>query len=116
MDNMESYKVRINNILVFQKKYQDPEFSAKLLAEELGISVFKLSRILKTEFGKAYTDIVHAHRIQDAKRYLMDHRFVDYTVDDIGTLVGFNNRQSFFLAFKKVAGTTPERFRHHNKA
>ena len=60
----------------------------------------------------SYSDIVHTYRIQDAVRYLKDRRFALYSMDDIGTMVGFRNRQSFFAAFKKATGTTPDKFRH----
>lgn len=108
---MDSYKAQIDRILIAEKKYGDPEFSATRLAEELGVSTYKLSRILKTEYGMTFHDIVHAYRIRNAMRYLKDRRFTPYSVDDIGEMVGFGNRQSFFSAFRKVTGTTPERFR-----
>ena len=44
-------------------------------------------------------------------RHLKDKRFAPYSIDDIGLMVGFRNRQSFFSAFKKVSGTTPEKYR-----
>lgn len=111
MDKQEIHKDRIDAILVKGKKYREPDFSAQILAEMLEVSASKLSRIIKDEYGMAYADIVHGYRIQDAKHYLKDARMNPYSVDDIGTLVGFKNRQSFFTAFRKATGTTPERYR-----
>lgn len=110
------HKDRIDAILIKGKKYREPDFSAQTLAEMLEVSASKLSRIIKDEYGMAYADIVHGYRIQDAKRYLKDARMLPYSVDDIGTLVGFKNRQSFFAAFRKATGTTPERYRRENDA
>ncbi|MCH5312685.1 MAG: AraC family transcriptional regulator, partial [Prevotella sp.] len=87
------------------------EFSAGNLAEMRGVSVWNLSRIVKKEYGKRYAEIVHEYRIKDAMIYLRDKRFETYSVYDIGAMVGFGNRQSFFWAFKKVAGMTPEKYR-----
>ena len=109
---MESHKEQIDHLLIAEKNYENPEFSAQQLAEKLGVSAFQLSRILKAEYGMSYADIVHTHRIHHAMRYLKDRRFAPYSVDDIGTMVGFRNRQSFFNAFKKVAGTTPDKYRN----
>ena len=111
MDKQEAYKESIDAILIKGKGYLEPDFSAQRLAERLGISAFSLSRMLKAIYGKSYSDIVHAHRIQDAMCHLKDKRFAPYSVDDIGMMVGFKNRQSFFTAFKKVTGMTPEKFR-----
>ena len=111
MEKLETYKESIDAILIKGKGYLVPDFSAQQLAERLGISAFTLSRLLKAIYGVSYSDIVHAHRIQDATRYLKDKRFAPYSVDDIGMMVGFKNRQSFFTAFKKLTGMTPDKFR-----
>ena len=111
MEKLETYKESIDAILIKGKWYLVPDFSAQQLAEQLGISIFSLSRLLKAIYGKSYSDIVHAHRIQDATRHLKDKRFAPYSVDDIGMMVGFKNRQSFFTAFKKLTGMTPDKFR-----
>ncbi len=105
------YKDCIDEILIKEKRYRTPNFSAGKLAEMLGVPAYKLSRIIKEEYGMAYTDIVHYYRVQDAAKHLKDRRLAPYTVDDIGAMVGFSNRQSFFTAFRKVMGTTPERYR-----
>jgi len=104
-------KEEIENILIKGKKYRDPDYSAIRLAEDLGCSVFKISRAIKKDFGCSYSDLVLSRRIEDAKRHLTNPNKADYTVDDIGVLVGFKNRMSFFIAFKKYAGTTPEKWR-----
>ena len=111
MEKLETYKESIDAILIKGKGYLVPDFSAQQLAEQLGISIFSLSRMLKAIYGVSYSDIVHAHRIQDATRHLKDKRFAPYSVDDIGMMVGFKNRQSFFTAFKKLTGMTPDKFR-----
>lgn len=111
MEKRDLYKESIETILIKEKRYLVPDFSARKLAEQIGISAFALSRFLKTAYGKSYTDFVHTYRIQDAMRHLKNKRFNPYSIDDIGVMVGFKNRQSFFSAFKKVTGTTPEKFR-----
>ena len=106
-----NYKEAIDRILVGEEAYQDPGFSAQGLAERLDVSPYKLSRILRSEYGSSYTELVHELRIGKACRCLRQKRFAPYSVDDIGAMVGFRNRQSFFTAFKKTTGTTPEQYR-----
>jgi AraC-like DNA-binding protein len=111
MDKSALYNALIENILIKEGKYRDPNFSAQVLAGLLGVSASKLSRVIKNEYGMTYTNLVHNLRIQDAKRYLKNVRMSAYSIEDIGTFAGFKNRQSFFNAFRKATGTTPERFR-----
>lgn len=105
------YKKQIIEIVINKKKYRDQDFSAHDLAEMLGISIFQLSRVLKRELSMSYTDLVHQARIKDAQKYLVSKRGRKLTIDDIGVMVGFNNRQSFFAAFKKWVEMTPEQYR-----
>lgn len=111
MDKQAKYKEGIEAILIKEKGYLAHEFSAQQLAERIGISAFALSRLLKATYGMSYANLVHTYRIQDAMHHLKDKRFAPYSIDDIGAMVGFKNRQSFFTAFKKVTGITPEKFR-----
>ena len=108
-------KEKIINILIKQRKYRDPDFSAAKLAEVLGIENYALSRIIKKEFGRSYSDIVLAARMNDAKKYLRNPNKDSMTVEEIGILIGFKNRASFFQTFKKYVNDTPESFRKHKK-
>ena len=114
MSNDISYKETIEDVLIKRKLYRNPDFSAGKLAEMLGVPNYKVSRILQSEFGASYADLVLSRRVEDAKRALVDGRYSPYTVDDIGVMVGFKNRQSFYDAFRKYAGTTPDAFRKGN--
>ncbi len=104
-------KERIKKILLKERKYRDPDFSATKLSEMLGIENYALSRIIKKEFGCSYSDIVLSARIKDAKKYLKNPRKDSMTVEEIGILVGFKNKASFFTAYRKYAGGTPEVYR-----
>lgn len=104
-------KKDIETLLIKSHKYRDPDYSATRLAEDLGVENYKLSRILKTEYGSSYSDIVLSLRVADAKRHLVNPNKADMTVDEIGVLVGFKNRVSFFLAFKRFTGLSPEEYR-----
>ena len=102
---------KIYTILVKKRRYRDPDYKASMLADELGITVYALSRILKTEYGKAYSDIVLPLRIEDAKKMLENPDKNYLSVDDIGVWVGFRNRTSYFDAFKRFTGMTPQMYR-----
>jgi len=107
----KDWKKKIDDILVKKKGYRDPDYSAQKLAEELGVSAFQLARLLKRVYGKSYSDIVLPLRIRDAQKYLLNPKKAHLMVEEIGILVGFKNKWSFFLAFRKYAGGTPGEMR-----
>ena len=102
---------KILNIVVVQKKYKDPDYSAKDLAKELKTNTRYLSAVVNSRFGMNYSCLLNEYRVKDAKHLLTDKRYADKNVEEISTMVGFANRQSFYAAFYKNVGETPNGYR-----
>jgi len=45
--------------------------------------------------------------VNEAKSYLKNPEFSNYTITAIGLEAGFNSKSSFYEVFKKATGTTP---------
>ena len=102
---------QILNIVVVQKKYRDPNYSAKDLAKEVKTNTRYLSAVVNSRFGMNYSCLLNEYRIKDALHLLVDRRYFDKNVEDISAMVGFANRQSFYAAFYKNIGLTPNAYR-----
>ena len=108
---------KIINIVVVQKKYRDPDYSAKMLAKELETNTRYLSAVINSRFGMNYSCLLNEYRIREALHLLTDKRYAANNIEDFSTMVGFANRQSFYAAFYKIMGETPNGYRkkHTNK-
>ena len=108
---------KILNIIVVQKRYKDPNYSAKDLAKELKTNTRYLSAVINSRFGMNYSCLLNEYRIKDAMHLLTDKRYKDKNIEEISAMVGFANRQSFYAAFYKQVKETPNdyRRRHENK-
>ena len=108
---------KIINIVVVQKKYRDPDYSAKMLAKELETNTRYLSAVINSRFGMNYSCLLNEYRIREALHLLTDKRYAAKNIEDISTMGGFANRQSFYAAFYKIMGETPNGYRkkHANK-
>lgn len=108
---------KILQIIVVQKKYKDPEYSAKQLAKDIKTNTRYLSAVINTRFGMSYTCLLNEYRIKEALHLLIDKRYTDKNIEEISIMVGFANRQSFYAAFYKNTGITPKAYRnkHLNK-
>ena len=102
---------KILTIIVAEKKYRDPNYSAQQLAQELNTNPRYLSAVVNSRFGQNYSCLVNEFRIRDAQHMLIDKRYKDMTMEEIGLAVGFSNRQSFYAAFFKYKGIAPHKFR-----
>lgn len=105
---------KIIDIIVIQKKYKDPDYSAKQLAEDLRTNYRYLSAVVNSRFGMNYNSLLNKYRVKDAKLLLRDKKYVDKTVEEISAMVGFGNRQSLYTAFEKYVGETPKQYRIKN--
>lgn len=106
---------KILNLIVIQKKYKDPNYSAKDLAKELRTNTRYLSAVINSRFGMNYSCLLNEYRIKEALHLLVDKRYSEKNVEEISALVGFANRQSFYAAFYKIMGETPNGYRKRNE-
>ena len=102
---------KILNIVVIQKRYRDKDFSAKKLAQELGTNTRYISAVINSRFNTNFSCLINEYRIKEALHRMKDKRYLDLTIEEIGTLVGFANRQSFYASFYRIMGETPNGYR-----
>lgn len=107
---------KILTIIVAEKRYRDPDYSARQLAKDIETNPRYLSAVINGRFGMNYASLVNEFRVRDAQSMLLDKRYVGRTMEEIGRMVGFSNRQSFYSAFYKEKGEAPHQFqkRHLN--
>ena len=102
---------KILNIIVIEKRYRNKEFSAKELANELGTNTRYISAVINSRFNTNFSCLINEYRVKEALHRMTDKRYLDLTIEEIGTLVGFANRQSFYASFYRIMGETPNGYR-----
>lgn len=108
---MDELKEKIVEKLVIGKKYKDASYTARQLAEELETNVRYISAVVRVQFHTNYSTLVNKYRVEEAMSLLADQRYRELNVEDISDMVGFAHRQSFYTAFVKFAGMTPNAYR-----
>jgi len=94
---MDELQEKIMKIIVFDKKYRDKDYSAKQLAEDIGTNTRYISAVVNSRFHCNFTSFVNKYRIDDAMSILVDKRYQDLNVEEVGTMVGFSNRRLSML-------------------
>lgn len=102
---------KIYRIIVVRRKFRDPDYSARCLAEDLGVGHTCLSAVMRMKYNCSYSAFVNNCRIDEAKRLMADSENDKYSLDDISYMSGFSNRQSFFNNFNRFAGMSPSEYR-----
>lgn len=94
-----------------EKLYLDPSISLEKISEELNISCGHLSRIINNGMSLSFTEYINRLRVEEAKIYLVNPEFSNYTLVAIGLEAGFNSKSAFHACFKKYTNLTPLQFK-----
>jgi len=103
--------IEINNIIIENRLYLKPKLSLKIVSKYTNLSEGYLSQIINSNTNKTFNDYINAFRIENAKKLLMDIEYSKYTITAIGLESGFNTKTSFYSAFKKHTGNTPNSYK-----
>ncbi|WP_175443692.1 helix-turn-helix domain-containing protein [Flagellimonas zhangzhouensis] len=104
-------KDKLENLMDSKKLYLNHEIRLNHIADLLDISRHHASQVINENFGLSFYDFINSYRIKDAKIKLCNgFENSSESISDIAYQCGFNNRVSFYKAFKKVTGSTPTEF------
>ena len=109
-----SYMVQLDAQLVTvmqdQQPFLDPDYTLKDLADALKMPVHKLSAYINQVIGKNFSDYLNHWRIEYCLDLIRERRIGNLNLNGIATKCGFNNRNTFSSAFKKVTGKSPSEY------
>ncbi|MEO1012681.1 MAG: AraC family transcriptional regulator, partial [Bacteroidota bacterium] len=113
---LEDLKRKLLDTMENKALHLDSELKLMDVANELKISRHHASQIINECFGMSFHEYINKYRIEEAEKLLMDKNASDLNITDIAYKSGFNNRMSFYNAFKKYIGITPSEYRNQNLA
>ena len=90
-----------------EKVYLTQGYSVYDLAKDSGIPHYLLTQFINQNLGVSFPDYINKARVIHSCELLREVQTENYTLEAIGQLSGFNNRNSFSSAFKKVTGKSP---------
>jgi len=102
---------KIRNHIIDTKQYLDPLLSMEATAAELGMSKSYFSKLINSYSNYNFSDFINFLRVEQAKNFLSDDEFSQYTIVAIGLECGFNSKSTFYSAFKKFTSETPTTYR-----
>nr|WP_276282949.1 AraC family transcriptional regulator [Virgibacillus indicus] len=116
-DEVEERKESHNNLLrdnilnYIHKNYKSHELSLEFTAESFQLSASYLSRFVKEQTGKTFTQFVWQLRNEEFKRQLKE---TDKPIKKIVLDIGYVDVANFTRKFKKEEGVTPGQYRNHH--
>lgn len=100
-------KQQLEDVMEKEKVYLDHTLTLDKLADVLNLSRHHTSQIINEYFQSNFFEFVSNYRINEAIS-LMSDTSNTMNINEIIDVVGFNNRSSFYKAFKKKTGMSPK--------
>lgn len=101
----------LEKYILHDKNYLDSNLTLEKTAENLSLNKSYLSRLINSELEVSFTDYVNKFRVEEAKNYLENQEFSNYTLVAVGLEAGFNSKSAFNNSFKKFTGMTPSEYK-----
>ncbi|RED76878.1 response regulator transcription factor [Cohnella phaseoli] len=105
----KEYSLMVRKVIDYINTHFSETINLTSVAEHFGISHSYLSRLLRTETGINFVDLVSKARIEAAKRLLRDPK---YKVNEVGELVGYKEYAYFYQVFKRIEGRSPKEYKN----
>jgi AraC-like DNA-binding protein len=89
------------------KSYLRPELNLSYVSVQLGVPIHHLGYYFKEVKKRPFHDYRNEWRIKHAKKLIDEGKNNELTLEAIGKLSGFTNRNAFRTAFRKTEGKPP---------
>lgn len=98
-----------------QHIYTDSTLNREKVAEKLGISAGYVSQIINTITGDNFANYINNYRVEAVKEMITNSEYENYNLLAMGLESGFTSKTTFYKAFKKVTGQTPNEYKNTSK-
>ena len=98
-----------------QHIYTDSTLNREKVAEKLGISAGYVSQIVNTITEDNFANYINQYRVEAVKEMMSNSEYENYNLLTMGLESGFTSKTTFYKAFKKVTGQTPNEYKNTSK-
>ena len=103
-------KALLEKLMAENRPWLNSNYSLAHLANDLQMSLHQASALINQATGTNFNDYMNQHRINYAIDLIKAGKTANLNMKGISDLCGFNNRNTFTNAFKKVTGMSPSEF------
>lgn len=108
----KEYSLVVKKVINYINNHYSDNINLTSIADHFSFSTGYLSRLLRTETGINFIDLLTKVRIEAAKRLLMDTK---NKVNEVGEMVGYKEYAYFYQVFKRVEGQSPKEYKNRTE-
>jgi len=100
---------KVRKFMDDEKPYLDSSLKMNEFAKSVGLSPHDVSQVINEMEGKNFKDFINQYRVEEAKAHLRSSK--EQKIIHVAYDSGFNNKVSFYNAFKKFTGFSPSEYK-----
>jgi len=98
------------------KLFINQDLKVEDLCDIAGVNRSTLIQSIHAGGWAGFNEYVNSYRVEEMKRLLLDPDKQNYSLDHLHREAGFGSKQSFYKNFRKIAGTSPAKWRAKNRS
>lgn len=106
----EVYSFHVRKAVNYTKNHYTEPLNLEVIAKYLNLNKCYFCNLFKKETGKTYSQFLNKVRIENSKDLLIN---TNLSILEIALSVGYNNQNYYNMAFKRITGTTPLKYRNN---
>ncbi|MES1219982.1 MAG: helix-turn-helix domain-containing protein [Bacteroidota bacterium] len=109
-DHVSKINDSLIEFLSIERPFLTPGYTLKDLARDLNIPLHHLSAFINQQYGVHFNNFINEFRINYFKEKITNEEWRRKKIEAIAGESGFNNRNTFTVAFKKITGLNPSEY------
>ncbi len=107
-----TYSFHIRKAIDYTKSHYKDPLNLKDMSDYLNLNKCYFCNLFKKETGKTYSQFLNEVRIEKSKQLLAN---TNLSILEVALTVGYNNQNYYNMAFKRITGTTPLKYRNNSE-
>lgn len=108
--DLDTWKEKIENLMVVDKMYENPELVISDLSKILGTHSKKVSQVINQGFNMNFNDFVNHYRINAFLQKVQEGEHNIQTFLSLAFECGFNSKSTYNRAFKRATSLNPKEY------
>lgn len=112
-ERIENLRAQVAEAIDTRRLYLNPGLTIVDMAAECGTNRTHLSQFFNNELGLSFRDYINRCRVEHAVQLMAEQ---NYKIDELALLSGFGSTTTFYRAFAKEKGMTPQKWQERHTA
>lgn len=100
----------LEKLMLEKKPFLNSNYTLKEMAADLDMPLYQLSAYINQVTGTNFNDLLNKQRIDYCLKLIANGDMAKLNLHGLALTCGFNNRNTFSIAFKKFTGKTPSEY------